>query len=166
MDLSNAPHTLILPIDTDAWSLPSQGVVVDGIAFAAKTELHITLIGSRLGRELYTTLAPEFLRDQLDQAFAAQDWEFSRSGRLVLLTRRAQMATTTQAVAPTRRSIIELVELPAMRPFHQTLGRLLGRQLSVPPAHVTLYTAGDPRGIGLPDPARLRALGRALQQPI
>jgi hypothetical protein len=54
-------------------------------------------------------------------------------------------------------SIIELIDLPAMAHLHRALGRLLGRQLPVPPAHVTLYTAGCAQGIGVSSPARLRA---------
>src|SRR3546814_11617799 len=54
-------------------------------------------------------------------------------------------------------SLVELADLPAMAPFHRALGRLLDRQLPLPPPHVTLYTAGRAQGIGVSSPARLRA---------
>lgn len=155
MDLTRCPPTLLLPLDPRQWPPPACGIRLDGIDFAPKPELHVTLIGSRLGRELHAALAPAFLRAQLERAFAAQDWRFTRSGRWLLLTQRTGNG---QDAGAWRNSIIEPVELPAMRPFHAALGRLLGRQLPVPPPHVTLYTAGDARGIGLPRGSRLRAV--------
>lgn len=158
MDLAHPPHTLLLPIDPCRWAPPVRGIRLDGIDYAPKTELHVTLIGSRLGRELQATLAPAFLRDRLERALRAQDWHFVRSGRLLQLAKRDAGAHPATAATGMRGAVVELVELPAMRAFHQALGRLLGRQLSVPPPHVTLYTAGDPRGIGVSSPSRLRAV--------
>ena len=155
MDLARPPHTLLLPIDPSLWPPPVEGVRVDGVQFMPKTELHLTLIGSRLGRELHTTLAPAFLRDRVERALLEQDWHFVRSGRFLQLATRADDANPDSGRR--RTAIIELVDVPAMRPFHQALGRLLGRQLSLPPPHVTLYTAGDRRGIGVTSPRRLRA---------
>ena len=57
-----------------------------------------------------------------------------------------------------QRRLAELVDLPAMVPFHEALGRLLGRELPVPPAHVTLYVAGRDKGIGVATHAQLRQL--------
>ncbi|QOY62803.1 hypothetical protein INQ40_00280 [Lysobacter sp. H21R4] len=186
MDLHRPPHTLVLPIDCRVWPTPEHPIEVDGTVYAPKQELHITLIGSRLGRELHAALAPEFLAKRIARAMAAQDWQFRRTGRFIVLGIRpppltmaghdrahpdpdpesdpapdsdlnpAPAAGPVPVVAP-RQSIIELIQLPAMRPFHQALGRLLGRQLPLPPAHVTLYTAHGPRGIGLASASQLRS---------
>ena len=59
-------------------------------------------------------------------------------------------------------SVIELVEIPALDFYYRWLGDLLGRQLAVPPAHVTLYTHGKARGIGIPAARHLRSWGRVL----
>lgn len=158
MDLTRSPPTLLLPIDAGQWAPPARGIRLDGIDFAPKPELHVTLIGSRLGRELHAVLGPAFLRRQLGRALAAHDWRFTRSGRLLLLTQQTGNGGGTATGATRRSAVIELIDLPAMRPFHEALGRLLGRQLPVPPPHVTLYTAGDPRGIGLARRSRLRAI--------
>lgn len=155
MDLASAPHTLVLPIDPDWWAPPPHGIEVDGVDYAPKTELHVTLIGSRLGRELHTTLAPVFLRDQLRMAMEDQDWRIKRTGRFVQLAHTRHLGLESNP--GTRESIIELIELPAMALLHQALGRLLGRQTPVPPPHVTLYTANGPQGIGLSSPSQLRA---------
>ena len=152
MTLPGPRHTLVLPIATTCWSPPRQAARVDGLAFAPKPELHITLVGNELGRELQATFAPAFLDDALATALQAQDWRFERSGELRLLRKPG-----TGNDAPVAASIIELIALPAMAPFQQALGRLLGRQLPVPPPHVTLYTAGQAGGIGVPTATKLRA---------
>ncbi len=45
-----------------------------------------------------------------------------------------------------------------MAPLHRELGRLLGRELPVPPPHVTLYTRGAAHGIGVASETALRTL--------
>lgn len=156
MDPSHPPHTLLLPIDPDCWPPPPGPIRVGDTVYAAKRELHVTLIGSRLGHELHVTFATAFLHDEITRALAGQDWRFQRTGRLVALAHPAAGAGNANSRAPQRGSVIELIELPAMRLFHRALGALLGRQLPVPPPHVTLYTAGDPGGIGLASPRQLR----------
>jgi hypothetical protein len=143
-------QTLILPIPPERWPPPTAPVTVDGIALMPKPELHITLIGSALGAELQATFGQRVAADIVANAFDAGDWSFARSDQCLLLRK-----TDPAGVA---HSIIELIELPAMAPFHIALGRHLGRQLLIPPAHVTLYTAGRDNGIGVASPRRLRVL--------
>ncbi|MGY0799798.1 hypothetical protein ACW7G0_12190 [Lysobacter sp. A286] len=145
--------TLVLPIAPARWAPPRADIAINGVALKPKSELHITLIGGALGRELRGVFAETCLTGALDHAFASRRWDFSRTGRYLLL--RKPLGGEGHAVAA--HSIIELVELPAMAPFHHALGRLLGRQLPVPPPHVTLYTAGRDSGIGVASPDRLRA---------
>lgn len=143
----------LLPVASDDWPPPDASISVDGIELAPKPELHITLIGSALGRELRATFDGYFLDAALDAARASRDWHYRRTG-IRLLLRRPYGTDPDRVIA---HSLIELVELPAMAAFHRRLGRLLGRQLPVPPPHVTLYTAGRAQGIGVSSPSRLRA---------
>ena len=144
-------QSLMLSIPRARWAPPAAPVTVDGIGLAPKPELHITLIGRRLANELRTTFDTTFLDTAIATAFDACDWTFTRTGRYLLLRK----PIPGQAVA---HSIIERIELPAMVPFHHRLGRLLGRELPVPPPHVTLYVAGRDRGIDVASEAALRAL--------
>lgn len=158
--MATIAHTpgFVLPVPAERWTPPGDGIRLDGLAFDPKTELHITLVGTALGRELHAVFGAS-ARAVVDAAFAAQDWRFRRTGRHLLL--RRTYVENGQALLV--HSIVELIELPAMAAFHRTLGRALGRQLPVPPAHVTQYTAGRAQGIGVPSPARLRAFAvRAL----
>lgn len=146
--------TLLLPIAADTWPPPACRVVLDGIDFAPKRELHVTLVGRALGQALRTAIAEgRFAPAVVRAAVEALDWRFERTGQLWRLEDTARRGTK-----PPRGSIIETVEMPAMAAFHARLGGMLGRRLPVPPAHVTLYTSGDDAGIGVPDDAALRRL--------
>ena len=147
------PSTRILPIPPDAWAPPSAPLTIAGITLQPKAELHITLVGSKLGAELRATFG-ERAAAMLDAQIAARDWHWERSGEQVLLRRRGGTAGPPE----TAHSLIERVDLPAMAGLHRGLGRLLGRELPVPPPHVTLYVAGRGQGIGVRSPRHLRAL--------
>lgn len=147
---------LLLRIPAAAWPPPAAPVRLrEGIELAPKSELHITLVGSQLGTVLRRTLGDAFLDEALRAAIAQLDWRLERSGRWLLLRKRDHGGAG--GGMRLRHSLIEPVGLPAMAPLHRALGRLLGRQLPVPPPHVTLHVAGDARGIGLPAPSMLRA---------
>jgi hypothetical protein len=147
---------LLLPVPAAAWAPPSDPLRLrEGIELAPKPELHVTLVGTRLAGELRRVLG-EAVRDAaLDAATAQLDWRLWRSGRLLLLRKRDRDGARGRMRL--RHALVEPVDLPAMTPLHRALGRLLGRQLPLPPPHVTLYVAGDRRGIGLPSRSMLRA---------
>jgi hypothetical protein len=91
-------------------------------------------------------------------AFEVLDWSIGRTGAGALIEmpgRRDDGARGTLA------SIVEFVDLPAMAHFHRWLGGLVGRQLPVPPAHITLYTDGCAKGIGIATARKLRGITRA-----
>jgi hypothetical protein len=140
-------NTLVIPLDD---APPASELTLDGRAFAPKRELHLTLVGRALGDELRAVLG-----DRLDAAtrpaFEALDWSFERSGRRLRIERPGADAGEARA------SVIEPVELPALDFFYRWLGELLGRELAVPPAHVTLYTHPAGKGIGIPNRRSLRA---------
>lgn len=146
-------HTLVLPVAASVWAPPPSGLTLDGVRLEPKDELHVTLVGGRLGAELRRTLGAQRAGRKVDAVFRRFDWSFSRTGRCLLL-RKPFRDGGRQRLA---HSVIECIELPAMASFHHALGRLLGRELPVPPPHVTLYVAGRDQGIGVPDGRRLRA---------
>jgi hypothetical protein len=147
-------NTLVLPIAPRTWPPPAVPLRLDGLVFEPKRELHITLIGSALGCALRASIDAATLDRAIAAAVAAQDWAFTRRGQLLRLQKPSADGDATQVVG----SIIELIDLPAMAPFHAALSRLLDRPLPVPPPHVTLYTQGSSKGIGVPSEADLRAL--------
>lgn len=147
-------RTLVLPIPVDAWAPPHAPIAIDGIEFEPKDELHLTLVGRALGRQIHATLGERFRTCTVRAAFEAQDWRFERTGELLRLRKTVRYTSGEERVA---HALVERVRMPAMARFHHALGDLLGRRLPVPPPHVTLYTQGRMDGIGIPSPSKLRA---------
>ena len=152
-DAAMTGSSLILPIAPARWPPPRQAIELDGLRLAPKPELHVTLAGRALGAELRAACGDRAAA-LVAAARDALDWRFERSGHVLLLRKPF---TGDDGQVTLAHALVELVDLPAMAPFQRALGRLLGRQLPVPPPHVTLYTAGRPQGIGVSSPARLRA---------
>jgi len=148
----SAVGTLVLQVPVEAWAPPAVGVMLGGMEFEPKRELHVTLVGGALGRELHAALDERVLERASRAAFEAQDWSFVQRGRRLLLRKQVGGAGTTAVF----HSVIECVEMPAMARFHAALGLLLGRELPVPPPHVTLFTAGKAEGIGVASARQLR----------
>lgn len=143
----------ILPIPPSRWPPPRTAIELDGLRLDPKPELHLTLVGRALSAELQATFGDR-AEALVEAARDALDWRFERTGHLRLLRKPLSGDDGHTLLA---HSLVELVHLPAMAPFHRALGHLLGRQLPLPPPHVTLYTAGRAQGIGVSSPARLRA---------
>ena len=135
--------TLLLPIAPSAWPVPAAPLSLDGVAFVPKSELHVTLVGRALGAEL----REGGLQAEVLAACAALDWRFRRRGEWWWLHDPGRH----------RHSVIERIDLPSLPVLYAGLGRKLGRPLP-PPAHVTLYVAGDEGGIGVADDASLARL--------
>lgn len=146
-------HTLILPLDD---APPAELLRIDGREFAPKDELHVTLVGRALGQELQRALGRR-LDAATRPAFDALDWTHEPSGERLLIEKPG---TTDDGERGTVASVIERVELPALDFYYRWLGDLLGRQLPVPPPHVTLYTWRKAKGIGIPTAGHLRAWSR------
>lgn len=144
-------RTLLLAIAGEAWPPLAPQVCLDGMAFARKRELHATIVGHGLGARLCGAMsASREVHDRVQHAIDTLDWSWQRGLDWRLLE--------TSGDGARRRTVIELIDLPAMAAFHHAIARLLGDTLPVPPPHVTLYTAGGAKGIGLPNPAALARL--------
>jgi len=145
--------TLLLPIDPAAWPAPTVPVLLDGHHFVPKPELHVTLVGRALGQHLLASLGERRYRTLAARtAYESLDWTYVRSHTLLRLEKHGAEGGADDRMG----ALIELIELPAMVEFHRQLGLLLGRELPVPPPHVTLYTAGKAKGIGVPNANALR----------
>ena len=134
---------LLLPLPR-AWFTPMATTLdVYEACLQIKHEFHVTLLDRSSGALARDTLGPARVRE----LFEEQDWHPAHTGNGVVLRKPKQRAGSGQVCY----SIIELVELPALQRFRAALSRAGGFALAEAPAHVTLYTSGDTRGIGLPD---------------
>lgn len=148
--------TLILPIPHDFWPPPPTPIVLDGITFQPKHELHVTLVGRGLGQSLHGEPGRRGFRVQaVREAFGKQDWRFTRTGQFLRLEKRELAG---RGRGRSIGSVVEYVDMPALPRFYDALADLLGRKLAIPPPHVTLYTFGRSQGIAVPDVATMQRL--------
>lgn len=151
-----AQKTLVLPIAPERWSPPSVAVEIDGIVFRPRRELHVTLVGRGLGQALHGEPGqPMFRVQSVREAFAALDWDFTRTGEVLRLEKR-ELAGRGRGRAIG--SLIERIQMPSLARFYDALAELLQHRLAIPPPHATLYTSGRAQGIAVPDVATLQRL--------
>jgi hypothetical protein len=124
---------LLLPLARTAFDELPASLRVDALRLARKTEFHVTLLDRDLVARAQMASLPA--------AFEALDWSWRATGQR-WLRREAK------ADGPAH-SVVELIDMPAFARFRALVGAGLGETLPEAPAHVTLYVAGDPIGIGL-----------------
>ncbi len=130
-----------------------------------KPEFHVTLLNQELGAALRTRLDEAHLL-ALASTF---DWRFRRCAEATVLRKIKLDGANPLPCA----SLIEHIELPAFSTFRAALAKASGLTIPDAPPHVTLYVAGDPTGIGVPDLHALTQLrqfdlhlpGAAVQPP-
>lgn len=144
---------LLLPLDHDAHLLPvmPSRLALDGHALERKDELHLTLLDRTQG----TTVRGRLGDTRVRALFESQDWVPAGTGRHALLHREKHARGHT--AKPEAWSVVELLQEPALAAFRRALARATGLDLDDGVPHVTLYVAGDPGGIGVPDAATWRA---------
>ena len=156
----NDRGTVLIEVSPESICLTKGSVDIEGEYYRAKQELHITLIGSKLGSLLLENISQEKVRQKtagqektgqhlttealLESTFENLDWSYEKTGPLHILSRSKK--------AEVQRSIIMLIEMPAIAAFYQQLKShgLIASETPVPPAHVTLYTHNCAMGIGVP----------------
>lgn len=123
---------------------------LDGLLLQRKTELHVTLLGRALAAAVRTRLDAEQIRSLASQF----DWSLRRTGNGSVLRKTKLEHGPALPCA----SVVEWVEFPAFPRFRQALAEAAGLSIPETLPHVTLYTAGDPAGIGVPDLDALAAM--------
>ncbi len=126
-----------VPPPPDVLALP------EGI-FERKHEFHLTLLSSREAAQLATQLPETHWR----AAFEQLDWSCALMPKRSLLAERH--------VEGDRMSVIAWAQCPALNAFRARLAQESGVELPATLPHVTLYTVGSKRGIGLASLADFR----------
>ncbi|NOQ89564.1 MAG: hypothetical protein GQ549_01315 [Gammaproteobacteria bacterium] len=151
----NKNGSVIIGLSTKYFCIAEKTVDVYGDAFTPKDELHVTLIGTRLGSIIMDEIKQnKTIGKLLDKAFEEIDWSFRQTGPVHILSRRKDNFI--------QKSIIMLIEMHGVTEFYDRLRALglLETNTPVPPPHVTMYTQNCPLGIGVPDRKTLDILSR------
>ncbi|MBT8134808.1 MAG: hypothetical protein KJO03_09875 [Gammaproteobacteria bacterium] len=150
----NAKDTVLIDLPYESFHLSEDPVVIDGIYFTAKEELHVTLVGEKVGTILQNKIRQNSTSSEvLEHAFDDIDWSFNRSGPIHILSRFNKKRIL-------QKSVIMLIDMPGVTKFYQRLKSLglISGKTPVPPAHVTLYTYNCSLGIGVPSNKVLASL--------
>lgn len=152
-------RTILVKVDPSAIEGLTPAKTLDAFPgsepFAVKAELHITAAGFPIGKEIDKAIKADKakgagdLEDKIKELVALTDWSYTLTNESYYVTKNKQIdAGGGQKKDLKAESIIVLVDMPGLAEFHQKLGALIGKEIKTPPAHVTLYTRGDPSGIG------------------
>jgi hypothetical protein len=149
----NDNDTVLIDMSNEPFDLPKSSFYINGQHFVRKDELHVTLLGSKLGRLLQDRQATDpASEDDIRAIFEAIDWSYAQTGPCYLLSR--------QRGAIRQGSIIMLIDMPGLKVFYEALidKGYIEKDTPLPPAHVTLYTHNNPHGIGVPNQDVLETL--------
>lgn len=145
-------RSLVLPLQAARMATPfGETCEVDGVWLERKSEFHVTVLSQDMSRA-----AAALGEARLRALYESRPWTPHRTGRYALL----RQSEPTAGGARECWSLIEHLELSAMRHFRGELARMLGSAFADPVPHVTHFVHGDPNGIGVPDTRALQALQR------
>jgi hypothetical protein len=145
-----ARGSLLLPLPAAAELAKAPLLELGELSLARKSEFHVTLLDRALGARVHAPKPGGAPAQNLAALFAGLDWGWRLgSGRWLLLEARP---------GGINHSVVQLLEMPALAAFRAGVGELLGERLPEAPAHVTLYVAGDPIGIGIASTADFERL--------
>ena len=156
-------NTLLLDLDKNSVDLDATRELAEKNGFEQKGEFHITVLGFKNGGEVKKALKalPEAERQntilQIKSLVDSTDWSFVFEPQRFHISKEYVSPDPKNKGAELRErreSYIQMVNLPGMKIFYDKLNSILGTNLEVPPAHITLYTGGDDKekskmGIGI-----------------
>ena len=148
VNFDSAEGFLIVELEMEAFNLQSEGVWYESRHFKPKDEVHITILSREAAETVRQHLEhhPE-QEDRLRRLINDTSWKFRKLDSFY----HAQEG-------PGSETIIQMVEVPELAAFFKQLEELVGKELELPPTHVTLYMRGTEKGIGLPTPDEFERL--------
>lgn len=139
---------LVLPLDDALLARLAPARPWGGRTFVRKGELHLTVLGGTVGARVMSHPRRAEILARLEAFVAAADprLEARLTGGALHLRRGPD------------ESLVALLRWPELVDLYREIGREEGLVLPAPVPHVTLYTRGCARGIGVHDQAHLARL--------
>jgi hypothetical protein len=149
---------LLIHLDKEDIELSDERIKFHGKIFEPKEELHITVIGKDLGRRLKEAVEEDpLIENQIRQAIAETEWSYEVTDKMYHVSKdKKKRGLQGDFRIVHAESIVLMVEIAGIQHFYEKLGEIIQMELEAPPTHITLYTYGDPFGIGLASQADLR----------
>ena len=151
----NENGTVLIELAPESFCLAKNEIEVFGEIFTPKEELHVTLVGEKIGLIIRDKIKHDQTIDKLlKKTFEEINWSYKQTGPVHILSRSKEGVV--------EKSVIMLIEMPGVTTFYDQLKALglIDLQTPVPPPHVTMYTQNCPLGIGVPNDEALNRLSR------
>ena len=137
---------VVAAIDLLQIAIPGEQRFIDSFARLAEA-------GLLLGRDDGLALSAQLGEDHIRALFDTVEWQPRGTGHYALLHKTKQ-----EWNGPVQAwSLVEHLQAPGFAEFRHLLARDSGLGIDCGVPHATLYVAGDPYGIGLPDLVAYRA---------
>ena len=159
-DAAKGRNTLLLSINQEHLIGPALVQKLYSQGFELKPEFHITIFDDKPGSQLFAqihnldSVYQDAIFDFVRSATEAAPWPIAPRDEFYVIRKQYE------GEACPRESVIQMVDCPNMIKFYDTLSTLVGDELELPPAHITLATKGSSRGIGISMAADILKFGQ------
>ena len=149
--------TLLLSLGSEEIVDPGVKEAAEAEGFEIKDKLHLTVIGFKQGKLLKAALKanPE-LATEIEELAMTAAWGVKLTGERYKLSKLYDGEDTP------RESIIEMLQCSGIEDFFTRINSLTGLDLHEQPPHVTLFTKGNPKGIGITSAEEIEELGKPI----
>jgi hypothetical protein len=146
---------LVLRLARDFAGLPEGAVEYREKTFQPKEELHITLVSRDAAEQVAAHLKQDPSAGRaIRRLIAETGWTYHRLDEYYHIVAEPGVET-----------IVQMAAVPGVEALYRKLQALVGSPLEPPPTHITLYTLGIDKGIGLPTRAEFDRLAKGPVQP-
>lgn len=137
--------TLLLDVRVDKSALAGLEKRAAQEGLFQKNEFHVTLIGFGSGKIILKKLeslpleARQSALKDIENLSHQFNWAFTLRPEYYLVSKEYH-DVVDKSMSEERKSYIQIVDLPDLQPFYKKLNDMLGLYLTVPFAHITLFT--------------------------
>lgn len=136
----NNDRYIHLPVDVDASSLPKE-ILLDSDTLLLKTEFHVSLV-------CVTELA-EALSQDAEQKIVHIFNSFVEKNDVAFKGFAGELRVAEKIGEERRKTLVAMCIVSNIEELYNELNKQLGSNFDIQPTHITLYTLGLDRGIGL-----------------
>lgn len=143
-------YFLSIPVIPQQIKIPKEKIRLGDKDLLAKDEFHITVISSRLSSLIQEKLKNDASKRALFlNAIAETNWDYELLEKFYHMVEDKPIDIDGMKTTQHLESIVQLLHLPQLEQFYKKLETIFQIGIEPRPAHLTLYTFGNQRGIGI-----------------